>query len=273
MERYGHPGLDSGAPAHGAVVMALGHVSRDVRRVCLALDTGTLEFRPGQHILLSAGGLTPRPYAIASLPNDPLLELHIQHRPAGMGAHAAERLRVGDRAIVWGPIGTPFPLDGDGPVLAAADGAGLSTVGGAVLAALGANAERRVTLYVGARTASDLYDERLLRWLAERCPRFALNVCVRDGGLPGSYRRTTIQAALAADRHDLRDTVVIAAGAAPTVSAVVSAATALGAPPGRIATMPFVPSRPEAGRLARWFGEAGRVRIPSTGLARAWGSS
>lgn len=253
--------------------MALGHVSRDVRRVCLALDTGTLEFRPGQHILLSVGGLTPRPYAIASLPNDPLLELHVQHWPTGMGAYAASRLRVGDRAIVWGPTGTPFPLDGDGPVVAVADGAGLSAVGGAVLAALGADAERRVMLYVGARTASDLYDERLLRWLTERCPHFALSVCVREGGVPAaSYRRISIPAALAADRHDLRDAVVIAAGAAPILTAVVSAATALGARPGRIATVPFLPNQRPAGRLARWFGEAGRVRA-APGLTRAWSSS
>jgi len=266
MERLGHPGLDSGAPAHGAVVMAVGHVSRDVRRVCLALNTGALAFRPGQHVLLSAGGLQPRPYAIASLPNDPLLELHIQRRPTGLGAHAAERMRVGDRAVIWGPVGRPFPLENGGPILAAADGAGLSAVGSAVLSVLGADADRRVMLYVGARAASDLYDERLLRWLTERCPNFMLHVCVRDGAAADLYRQMPLGSAIAADRPDLRGATVIAAGAPNMVAGVMSAARMLGARPDRMVPMPFVPHEPYSrphGFLTRWLGDIARPWIAS----------
>lgn len=268
MELFGHPGLDSGATGHGATVMALAHASREVRRVCLALDQGTLAFRPGQYVLLSTGGLAPRPYAIASLSNDPLLELHIHYRPGGMGAHAASGLRVGDRAIVWGPLGTPFPLEGDAPIVAVAEGVGLSTVGGAVLAALSASPERSVALYVGARTASELYDEQLLHWLAGRCSRFSLAICVRDGGVPGSHRRMTAAAALAADRRDLRDAVVIAAGSEAMIATVVSVALARGVHPTRIATMPFSPwSAPAPRAPRRWFGGTWRPPVAPAGLA------
>lgn len=267
MELFGHPGLDSGAPGHGATIMALAHASREVRRVCLALDTGTLAFHPGQYVLLSTGGLPSRPYAIASLSNDPLLELHIQHRPGGMGAHAANGLRVGDRAIVWGPLGTPFPLDGDTPIVAVAEGAGLSGVGGAVLAALSADPDRSVALYVGARTASELYDEQLLHWLAGRCSRFSVKICVRDGGVAGMHRRMAVPAALAADRRNLRDAVVIAAGPGAMVAAVVSIALARGAHPARIATMPFSAWSPRRIRQpGHWFGAARRLQSAPAGI-------
>lgn len=257
MERFGHPGLDSGAPAHGAVVMALGHVSRDVRRVSLALDAGSLTFRPGQHVLLSAGGLRPRPYAIASLPDNPLLELHIHRRPTGLGAHAAERMRVGDRAVVWGALGCPFPLEGGAPLLAAADGAALSVVGNAVLAALGANPLRRVTLHAGATLASEVYDARILAWLVTHCPNFSLNL--RRSGA----RRVSVAASIAAARPDLRAATVIIAGTPGMVAGVESLVGIFGAPAAQVAAMPFgpdvAPGRPH-GLLARWWG----------GIARPW---
>ena len=139
-----------------------------------------LRWLPGQYldVLLEHG--KRRPFSIAngaqaeSAPPDggPLhgmIELHVRHvAGGGFTSWVNDRLQVGDRLRIEGPLGTFVPReDSERPMIFMAGGTGFAPVKAIVEHFIGLGTRRSMQLYWGARSAADLY----LRPLAERWAR------------------------------------------------------------------------------------------------------
>ncbi len=166
-------------------------LQHDLRRPDLAVLTvrpdQPLAFRPGQYVAVQVSRW-PRVWRNFSIANAPrasgLLDLHVRAVPGGMVSTAlVHHVQAGD-SLLLGPARGDLAARGDSQrdLLCIAGGTGLAPIKalieGVITAAGQARsagqprpaAQRRISLYVGARTASDLYDMRDLSLLAAAYP-------------------------------------------------------------------------------------------------------
>ena len=183
------------ADARQAPPWWIGEILRhDLRRPDLAVLTvrpdQPLAFRPGQYVAVQVSRW-PRLWRNFSIANAPrasgLLDLHVRAVPGGMVSTAlVHHMQAGD-SLLLGPARGDLAARGDSQrdLLCIAGGTGLAPIKalieGVITAAGQAGqaspagqprpaAQRRISLYVGARTASDLYDMRDLSLLAAAYP-------------------------------------------------------------------------------------------------------
>ncbi len=95
---------------------------------------GWERWRPGQFVMLRPAAwelspLLPRPFSISSVDES---GLHILFQAVGKGTRLMAGLGKGERVVVWGPLGTGFDLEGQGPVLLLAGGMGIAPMVGLV---------------------------------------------------------------------------------------------------------------------------------------------
>jgi NAD(P)H-flavin reductase/hemoglobin-like flavoprotein len=142
-----------------------------------------LAFRPGQYVAVQVARW-PRVWRNFSIANAPrasgLLDLHVRAVPGGMVSTAlVHHVQAGD-ILLLGPARGDLAVaaDSERDLLCIAGGTGLAPIKalieGVIAAAgqarqAGQAVQRRISLYVGARTASDLYDMRDLSLLAAAC--------------------------------------------------------------------------------------------------------
>jgi CDP-4-dehydro-6-deoxyglucose reductase/ferredoxin-NAD(P)+ reductase (naphthalene dioxygenase ferredoxin-specific) len=207
-------------------VVALEDLTHDIKGVRLAIEAGgAFMFSAGQYAQLEFAAGLSRHYSMASTPDDPELEFHIRHMPAGRtSAHVATRLEIGDAVKVSGPLGVSYLRDRHtGPVLLVAGGSGLAPIESILRTLLARGSSAPIELYFGVRSERDLYHEKLLAGLAARHPNFRYHVVLSEQtGAPGR-RYGMVHEALSADCTDLAATMAYLAG--PPV--MVEAATAL----------------------------------------------
>jgi NAD(P)H-flavin reductase/hemoglobin-like flavoprotein len=135
-------------------------------------------FRAGQSITVESQTRPRvwRPYSPASAPRaDGTIDLHVKAVPGGQLSNAlVNGVGPGDVLRLGPPAGTRLTLDGDAgrDLLLLAGGTGLAPLKALVDELSTADRPRQVALFVGARTARDLYDlpaiqrmERQLPWL------------------------------------------------------------------------------------------------------------
>jgi NAD(P)H-flavin reductase/hemoglobin-like flavoprotein len=129
-----------------------------------------LRYRAGQYVPVQVTKWPRvwRPYSIANAPRpDGLIELHVRAVPGGMVSTALVRdAAPGDTVLLGAAAGDMTAPERDGDLVCLVGGTGLAPVK-AIIEQLatgrpGAPA-RRISLFVGARTRSDLYDLRSLR--------------------------------------------------------------------------------------------------------------
>ncbi|MER6409685.1 globin domain-containing protein [Streptomyces humidus] len=210
-------------------------------------------YRPGQYATLQSPLLPHawRPYSLAraSAP-DGELEFHIRRTgPGGLSDALVTRTGVGD-SLRLGPVKGTMTLDEDPTreVLIVAGGTGWAPA----RALLEELAVRRrpgtgAYVFVGARTADDLYDAPALARLENRCPWLRV-VPVTEG--PGGSEDGSVVEAVA--RYgDWTDCTAYVSGPPAMVIAAVYRLTAAGVPADRIHHDPVVgavaPSPPPLG--------------------------
>lgn len=264
---------------HDAVVGRIEQASRDVVLLTVQLRPDqAFPFRAGQFAKLRFGRLPARSYSMASQPGEHELVFHIRVRPDGrVSQHVAHELRAGDPVEVRGPFGEAYwqgarepraaprpaastpgaPGAGDavaragsrvqdgaeaGHLLLLAGGTGMAPILSVLDAALRDGQDpRRIDVYHGVRTPSDLYAERELR---RRVVDFGVRfVPVFAEGGPG--RTGLLHDAVGEDFHDLGASLIHVAGPPPMVEAVRSVARSRGASPERIRADAFHASEPE----------------------------
>mgnify|MGYP006157212813 CR=1 FL=1 len=165
-----------------ATVVAIEPLAADIRRLLLKVAK-PMAYSPGQYMQL---GFTPthvRPYSMANLPGEQLLEFHVQLMPQGrVSGYIAGQLKVGDKVKVSGPLGAAYlRQQHTGPMLCVAGGTGLASVLSVVRGAVAAGMRNPIHLYFGLRSPRELYGLAWLDHLRSVHPALQVHVVVASG--------------------------------------------------------------------------------------------
>jgi CDP-4-dehydro-6-deoxyglucose reductase len=171
------------AGAVRATIAATERIAPDVARVELEPAT-VLSFRAGQFVTLFRADGLARSYSLASLPDEPRLELHVRVLPKGrMSQWLGDAACVGADVELRGPSGACFyvPERRDDPLLLAGTGTGLAPLWGIARDALARGHSGPIRVVHGARTRDGLYLTAELRALARRHDNVRYEPSVLDG--------------------------------------------------------------------------------------------
>lgn len=122
---------------------------------------------PGQFVMIGYGldtpgvFMLPRPFSIGWRSSDGRVGILL--RVFGQGTRRMSELAPGDRVLLLGPLGQPFRIGEDRPILCVAGGVGLAPF--LFLAGAARAAGHDVTLVYGERSAPYVFDPALIREL------------------------------------------------------------------------------------------------------------
>lgn len=227
-----------------ARVTGLEPLSHDVMLLRLRANK-PLSFSPGQYAQLTFAPGHVRPYSMAGLMDDDELSFHIRLVPDGrVTRYIGQQLQVGDAVRVSGPMGSAYLRPHHtGPMLCMATGTGLAPVLSIVRGTLAAGMTNAVHLYVGARTARDVYARDTLQALARAHPSLQLHGVLSEAGstLPG-WRHGLVTNAVEQDLRDLTGWRAYLCGSPPMVEAASFLVRRLGMLPDHVHADAFYPS-------------------------------
>ncbi|MHB1593252.1 MAG: FAD-binding oxidoreductase [Streptosporangiaceae bacterium] len=218
-------------------------------------------YLPGQHLWLQAPRWPRiwRRYSIANVPRENgLLDIHVRAVPGGLiSSTLVGHCAAGDTVILGAARGhLAVPAAPDRNIVCVAGGTGLAPAKAiieAVISAVRPGRRRNVTLYLGARTAADLYDLRDLETLRLAYPQFTIIPVTRDGSGPGG--RAGRLPDVLREHASFRDTDVYVTGPAGLVTATARVLT------GRVA-----PERLHHDPLDALRAASDRTVLPGAGL-------
>jgi CDP-4-dehydro-6-deoxyglucose reductase len=208
-----------------ARIARLSRLAPDVMQVMLRLPAvERLDFAAGQYLDVLIEGGRRRSFSIASPPHDSeVLELHARHVPGGsFTSRLFGALTDGALLRIEGPLGQFIYREQARPALLVAGGTGFAPLKSMLRHALERGSQRRFLLYWGARTATDLYEERLVLDWTRRHPQLTF-VPVLSGADPateGGRRRGWVHEAVLADHPSLASHEVYAAGPPAMIEAI-----------------------------------------------------
>ncbi|MFM0045580.1 MULTISPECIES: 2Fe-2S iron-sulfur cluster-binding protein [Paraburkholderia] len=204
----------------GTVVSIDAPVS-DVRVVRMSLNR-TLSFSPGQYASVQFVPGRERPYSMAGVDTDELIEFHIRIVPGGVvSEHVANELKCGDTARISGPLGTSYlRRQHDGPVICVAGGTGLAPVLSITRAILEAGDRRAVHLYFGVRSEADVYGAQTLAAITQRFPNLSVHTVIATGPSRDGHRAGLVTDAIDSDWTTLDGFRSYVCGSPPMVDAV-----------------------------------------------------
>ena len=218
-----------------ATVLAVQTLTHDIRRVLLQ-PAKPLAFSPGQYAQLQFTPEHIRPYSMAGLAGDDTLEFHVRVVPGGrVSGYVAGALKPGDAVRVSGPLGTAYLRRKHArPMLCVAGGTGLAPILSILRGAIDARMRNTVRLYVGVRSASDVYGLEWLREIERRHPALQVNIVVASGGDPRRQRCGLVTEAIEHDIASLDGWRAYLCGSPPMVEAATVLARRKGIAPTRI---------------------------------------
>lgn len=201
-----------------ASVVAIEPLAADIRRLLLKV-ANPIAFSPGQYAQIALTPQHSRPYCMASLPGDDLLEFHVQLMPKGrVSSYIAGQLQVGDKVKVSGPLGAAYLRQQNaGPMLCVAGGTGLAPVLSVVRGAVAAGMRNPIHLYLGLRSPRDLYGIAWLDHLRSTHPALKVHVVMASGADPATQRRGLVTQAIEQDHAHLRGWSAYLCGSPPMV--------------------------------------------------------
>ncbi|MFM0243436.1 2Fe-2S iron-sulfur cluster-binding protein [Paraburkholderia sediminicola] len=203
-----------------ATVEEIENLTHDIKLLRLR-PAKSISFSPGQYASLQFTPEHVRPYSMAGLDSDELLEFHIRLMPEGrVSSYVAHSLRVGDTVRLSGPLGTSYlRRKHEGPMLCVAGGTGLAPVLSIIRGALSTGMRNPIHLYFGARSAEDVYGQERLADLAKRYPNLHVNVTVASGLTANGQRKGVVTDAVFSDWEELAGWRAYLCGAPPMVEA------------------------------------------------------
>lgn len=204
----------------GTVVSIDAPVS-DVRVVRMSLNR-PLSFSPGQYATVQFAPGRERPYSMAGVDTDTLIEFHIRIVPGGaVSEHVAKVLKCGDTARISGPLGTSYlRRQHDGPVICVAGGTGLAPVLSIVRAILEGGDRRPVHVYFGVRSEADVYGSGTLAELSQRFSNLKVHTVIATGPARDGHRAGLVTDAIDSDWTALDSFRAYVCGSPPMVDAV-----------------------------------------------------
>lgn len=169
-----------------AEVLALDKLNQDVMRVRLRRPED-YTYYPGQFLNLENPDGIERSYSLASLPQDPFLELHIRLVPGGkVSGWVFEKLQVGDKVSISPAAGDCFYTAGQETqnILLIGTGTGLAPLYGILRDALRQGHRGEMHLYHGSKSVDGLYLTDELRQLTSEHASVHYHPCVSRGVPP-----------------------------------------------------------------------------------------
>ena len=224
-------------------VTAIEEATHDIRRIRVKLAK-PIAFSAGQYATLQFTPEHIRPYSMAGLSGDAEMEFQIRRVPDGrVTAFIFEELEVGAAIRVSGPLGTAYLRQKHtGPMLCVGGGTGLAPVLSIVRGALEAGMQTPIHLYVGVRSAQDVYDAERLKALATAHPNVTVHIIVATGAAGAGLRSGLVTDAIEKDLGGLAGWRAYLCGAPAMVEALNLLVTRLGVEPGHVHADAFYPS-------------------------------
>lgn len=218
-----------------ATVQAVESLTHDIRRLLLK-PAKPIDFSPGQYAQLQFTPEHVRPYSMAGLPDDGLLEFHVRVVPGGrVSNYVADDLRPGDAVRVSGPLGTAYlRRKHEGPMLCVAGGTGLAPVLSILRGVVAHGMCNPIHLYFGVRSPRDVYGLDWLTALERRHPSLKVNIVVTSGGDPREQRCGLVTEAIEQDFDRLEGWRAYLCGSPPMVEAASMLARQKGIDPAHI---------------------------------------
>lgn len=215
-------------PVYHATVESIDYPHPDIRILRLRVGDVAPLWLAGQFMEISFAGFPARPYSIASIPDEDVLEFHIRnnHR-GGASEFAVTALKIGDILTLRGPFGSASLRDTDfhAPrVIMLAGGMGISPLRAIIRDALSRSPTMPITLYWGVQTEHDLYIADQFDVLAARHAHFDFIRVIADRG-DGHVH----DAALAHESSITPNMVVYLSGPAAMIAAALPAILNAGA--------------------------------------------
>jgi CDP-4-dehydro-6-deoxyglucose reductase, E3 len=169
-------------------------------------DEAPLKRLPGQYldVLLEDG--KHRSFSIANGPQaDGAIELHVRHvAGGGFTSWVNDRLRVGDRLRVEGPLGTLVPReDSERPMIFMAGGTGFAPIKAIVEHFIELGTRRPMLVYWGARNEAELYQRALAERWANAHANVEFQAVVSDPEPASRLRHGLVHEAVLHDHPDL----------------------------------------------------------------------
>ncbi|KRE96647.1 NAD(P)H-flavin reductase [Frateuria sp. Soil773] len=161
---------------------------------------------PGQYLDILLEGGKRRPFSIANGPQpDGAIELHVRHvAGGGFTSWVSDRLRIGDRLRIEGPLGTFVPReDSERPMIFMAGGTGFAPIKAIVEHFIGLGTRRPMQVYWGARSETELYLRTLAEGWTRDVPNLRFHAVVSEPGAAAGVRRGLVHEAVLQDHPDL----------------------------------------------------------------------
>jgi naphthalene 1,2-dioxygenase ferredoxin reductase component len=212
-----------------ATIIAIEPIAQNIRRLLLK-PVKPITFSPGQYVQITFASGFSRPYSMAGIASDELLEFHVRLVHKGLAStYINEKLQIGDAVKVTGPLGAAYLRQQHvGPILCVAGGTGLAPILSVVRGALAAGMRNPIHLYFGLRSQSDLYGSAWLEHLRRMYPALNVHVVLASGADPATQRRGLVTQAVAQDHADLRGWRAYLCGSPPMVEATMLVALGKG---------------------------------------------
>jgi NAD(P)H-flavin reductase/ferredoxin len=209
---------------HVASVVAMRKASADVMIVKLKVEGEPVRFYAGQYINIVLDDGEQRSFSFATAPHEnDAIELQIRLIPGGrFTTHVFDTMKVGDTVRFEGPLGAFFLReDSSKPIIFVAGATGFAPVKSMIEHAFHTGMKRKMILYWGVRSYSDLYLPDLPRAWAAAHPNFTF-VPVLSAPAPEDRwtgRTGLVHEAILADFPDLAGHQIYACGSAKMVEA------------------------------------------------------
>ncbi len=134
-------------------------------------------FEAGQFISVHVGGSIKRYYSIASPPQESHINLYVTTMPGGPGSRFFEKLEVGDRMDLVGPLGK-FIYRRKVDACFVATGTGVAPLISIIKDQLYKQNQAELYLLYGVRYEDNVMIEEDLQELSEKYPNFKYNITV-----------------------------------------------------------------------------------------------
>jgi len=209
----------------------------DVMGVWLRLPAvESFTWQSGQYLDVMLPGERRRSFSLANPPHDSaLLELHVRRAPGGaFSEQVFSTLREGSLLRIEGPLGQFVYRAGGRPLLLVGGGTGYAPLKAMLRQVLEKDTGRDVTLFWGARTTADLYEDAWLRELGGRHANFRYVSVLSNQPAIGPHESGLVHEAVVRHATGLAESDIYAAGPPAMIDAVRAALPAQGADPERI---------------------------------------
>ncbi|CAM5191533.1 NAD(P)H-flavin reductase [Alishewanella longhuensis] len=185
-------------------VVSIEALTPVVSKVLLA-PSAPVHFSAGQYLQLCITATDKRPFSIASIPEQTLLELHIG-TPEGDSWSSSAMHHLRQQHALAAPVQIEVGLgqaqwqtDSDRPVILLAGGTGFSYVYSIAMAIAAANQDKPVFLYWGVRTKEALYYQAELEQWAATNSKFRFIPVVQQATAAWSGRTGLVHEAVLED--------------------------------------------------------------------------